>query len=541
MRKITINAVNNLVFEFDYNPDIISEIKCNFDRRRWNPDTKKWWAPATASNIRHAQNLAVTWGFEFKSSEENVETEETVKSEETVEKYSTEELVAQNPTSMPHQLEAIGFLISHAKCILADDMGLGKTHNLIRASICVGAEQIVIIAPACVKTTWRREIERWDPDFKQITIYSGKTKKSHIEIEGVGDKREYLILNYDIAGAHLTDIKRADTAILDESQYVKNQQALRTKSIAQWLKSINPSRIWLATGTPVMNRPIELVSPLSMILNFKREFGSYFSFGKKYCNAYEKHIGYGNTVWDFSGTSNLGELHQRLSHVMIRRTRKEALGDAIRKNSPVTIPVNGFTPAAIEVDDDDVNSFRHRQRHVMKKRVEAGEAKIDHAIAWIKNYQEVQPDNSLVVFCHHISVAQALAVKFNIEAYTGETSQDERDKLVSDFQSGETKLFIATTLSAGVGITLTKSSDVLFTEYEFRPSDHWQAEDRLARIGQDNIVQPYYLHLENSIDNAMAKLIEKKSHIIHSITDGVDVSELDNEVNDIDFLWGEIS
>jgi SNF2 family DNA or RNA helicase len=73
---------------------------------------------------------------------------------------------------------------------------------------------------------------------------------------------------------------------------------------------------------------------------------------------------------------------------------------------------------------------------------------------------------------------------------------------------------------AAQGITLTRASNVAFLELEWTPAMHDQAEDRCHRIGQRDAVTAWYLLAANTIDETMARLIQRKRAIVAAVTDG---------------------
>ncbi len=73
---------------------------------------------------------------------------------------------------------------------------------------------------------------------------------------------------------------------------------------------------------------------------------------------------------------------------------------------------------------------------------------------------------------------------------------------------------------AAQGITLTRASNVAFLELEWTPAMHDQAEDRCHRIGQRDAVTAWYLLAANTIDETMARLIQRKRATVAAVTDG---------------------
>ena len=78
--------------------------------------------------------------------------------------------------------EAVQFLLSRKKCILADDPGFGKTSELAVAAIEGNFDSVLIICPASIKTTWKKELMWYVPE-RDITIIEGIQGKTKGELE----------------------------------------------------------------------------------------------------------------------------------------------------------------------------------------------------------------------------------------------------------------------------------------------------------------------------------------------------------------------
>ena len=229
----------------------------------------------------------------------------------------------------PHQKEAVQFLLSRKKCILADSMGMGKTTSLTVASIEGNFDSVLIICPASLKTNWFNELsfyipereisiiggvnEMNKPDLERYLGYSiGRSNKTVSELKEEAKSRgkwvdnRYVIINYDI----LDDVykipeswgkEKVQTAfeqspmlqflkdkksliIIDEAHLLSNITAGRYKIIKDLIKRSEPHSIYLSTGTPITNSPENYFNLLSIIgdsITLDREF--YFT---RYCNAF---------------------------------------------------------------------------------------------------------------------------------------------------------------------------------------------------------------------------------------------------------------
>lgn len=231
---------------------------------------------------------------------------------------------------MDHQKEAIKFLLSRKKCILADDMGLGKTLELAVAAIEGNFDAVLIICPASVKTTWARELQWYVPE-RDVTIidnfnsmnkpelekflgYSeGKSKMTKEQLlteakaRGKWKDNRFVIVNYDILDEFYnrpeTRSKANLQASLDSSpilQYVSGKKSLMIvdeahrlstnksatyRTIEHVIKRGNPHSIYMATGTPITNNPKNLYYVLKLIGSNVTDDWKYYM--ERYCGAFQ--------------------------------------------------------------------------------------------------------------------------------------------------------------------------------------------------------------------------------------------------------------
>lgn len=416
---------------------------------------------------------------------------------------------------LPYQRAGIGFCRGKKNVLIADEMGLGKTIQAIGVINDTTPSSVIIICPASLKINWKRELEKWLVDGKIIDIVRGKFQPGNFAAN-------ILIVNYDIAGKNLEALKKYNPSLIvfDEAHFLKNPKAARTKAAL----AIPCDRRIFLTGTPILNRPVELWPILNVCPGLN--FGSFFSFAKRFCNAQKNKFG-----WDFSGASNLEELQRRLrSTIMIRRKKEEVLIDLpAKQRGVIAIASEDMSPAirrlvASQLEDvgscpDDANLLNTLNLGFAKyagARHAIGLAKVPFAIQKI---QEELEEGPIVVFAHHRDVIEEIASHFSgCSILVGCMSDREKQDAVDRFQSGQSNVFVGSIQAAGVGITLVRSGKVLFVEQDWTPGIMSQAEDRCHRIGQRDMVLVKHLVLEGSLDERIAKiLIEKQGTIAEAI------------------------
>lgn len=424
---------------------------------------------------------------------------------------------------MPFQKAGLEFAeATGGNCLIADQMGLGKTiQALSYLALHPDMRPAVIVCPASLKLNWQREAEAWLETDDQIEVINGG--KVH-ELDA-----DIVIINYDILKKWLPELQRIEphVMILDESHSVKNPKAARSKA-AKELAAVVPHKI-LLTGTPVLNRPAELWNQLQVIDPFSYPDKRFFQWHKRYTDATKNRFG-----WDFSGASNLEELAASLKTVMIRRTKDQVLTELpSKRRSTVLIPIDNrkeYDRADKEfvawMTEQNGAEAAERASHVEQlAKIEylrqiAVKGKMKQVKDWIRNF--LGSGEKLVVFATHKETIETLMSEFSECAVKidGSVSSENRQAAVDAFQNDpETRLFVGNIQAAGVGITLTAASDVVFLELGWTPALHDQAEDRCHRIGQKNAVNIYYLMAERTIDASIAAMLESKREVIDQITE----------------------
>lgn len=400
------------------------------------------------------------------------------------------------------QTDGIDWLTNHFRCLLADEMGLGKTVQIIGlVNKCPGVERVLVVCPASLKLNWAAEIEKWDSRGMDIQVLSGSPTTNPL-------RPGYTIINYDILskwGNILLDYPW-DLAAFDEAHYLKNIKAKRTKVAL----SLNANRMVFMTGTPMVNRPVEMFNMLNKI----GLFGNRRHYEIKYCNAKQVRK-FGRIIWDNSGASNLDDLRQKIQPIMLRRLKKDVLTELPDKIHQV-IELSGCEDILDGVEWYDElpvgGSATAEARH------EAGLAKVPAAIEHIKSVLEQK--DKVIIFAHHRAVVEQLREglkDYGAATITGGTPPNARQEHVKFFQTrDDVRVIICNIQAAGVGLTLTAADTVIFVELDWVPGNMKQAEDRAHRIGQKNNVLVQYLvapGVDAQIGRALAKKIKNMEAI----------------------------
>lgn len=436
----------------------------------------------------------------------------------------------------PYQRVGTEFLtISGGRAIIADAPGLGKTVQAIAYAKHMGFKRILVVAPASVKFSWRQEIQKWTR-MSSIVIDS-KTNLAHIDAE-----TEFWIINYDILKKHYAQLAKIhfDCMIGDECQLIKSPSAIRTKAFRTLSRGIN--HIVLLSGTPLLSRPSELFSLLNII--DQKTWNDWYDFARRYCGAHKTRWGL-----DTSGASNIPELHARIKRYFIRRDKTEVLKELPPKTF-IDMPVeldkataaeyntasnnmgmwlrqySGKQPAAIA---SSLAAEKLTRLNVLRQLNAMG--KVETAIDLIDSI--IQAGEKVLVFSSFVAPLKKIEEHFKGKSVmiTGETPVDDRQMVVEEFQTNKNvPVFLGGIKSAGVGITLTAASNVIFLDYSWNPADHQQAQDRVHRPGQTaSNVNIYQLFAMNTIDEDLKEILESKQNIFDAVIDGKDTQKKGKE------------
>jgi len=416
---------------------------------------------------------------------------------------------------LPFQIAGLEFIeMTHGRALIGDEMGTGKTiQSLAYFQIHPELRPAIIVCPASVKFNWRNEINQWLTTTENLVVIN---KKEDIS------KASIVVINYDILGKWLYALQAINPQIIifDESHVLKNPKAARTKAAVEISRD---RRVIALTGTPILNKPVELFPQLNIINPRAYPENSFFPFAKKYCNAHNTEFG-----WDFNGASNIQKLAEEIKGIMIRRTKDQVLTELPpKRRTKVLLMMSNrkyYDEAYSEFKEWMAEEEKPEERDVLawietlKQHCTTG--KLEAAKLWVKEFLET--GNKLVLFCTHQFTIDFFMKEFKAVKIDGSTSQNERERAVYLFQNDpETRLFIGNIKAAGVGITLTAASNVAFIELDWTPAMHDQAEDRCNRIGQKNSVNCYYLLAENTIDEHICRKLEQKREVIGEVLDEI--------------------
>lgn len=454
-----------------------------------------------------------------------------------------------NASLRPYQENGIAQGIALRRLIIGDEQGLGKTLQSI--GVIVGIEQkgepafpCLVVCPSSTKINWKREWEKFSNKKAMILDDRNKSnwhryfeaKMAQVFIVNYESLRKFFVLkmpdkkNKESTSSDIIMDDRINilkSIIIDESHRLKDPNTQQTR-ISLRIANGKPNRI-LLSGTPVVNKPIDLFPQLAILGQLNR-FGGVKGFKQRYCDG-------GN------GATNLKELNWLLNkYCFFRREKVDVAKDLPEKQRQTILceisnrneynkAINDFTQYLKDNGCSDKEVAKKLRGEILIRMLElkriSAKGKINEAKEFISD--TISNGEKLIVFCNlHQIVDELKSIFPKAVTVTGRDSIEQKQASIDSFQNNpDIKLIICNIKAAGVGITLTASSRVAFIEYPWTYADCVQCEDRAHRIGQTNNVMCTYFLGKDTIDEYMYQMIQDKRSTANTITGATDEMKMD--------------
>ena len=436
----------------------------------------------------------------------------------------------------PYQRVGAEWLAERSAAMLADEMGIGKTAQAIAACDAAGVRTVVVVCPGIARENWKREFRLWSKTPRVVEVM----RSTNDLFTARAMFADVLILSYALLAQEKVRKHFAtfaiDALICDEAHALKEPKSVRSKAIygsrfdrAKGLAS-RAKRVWLLTGTPIMNHPGELWThmralwPQSLegVCGLRRD-----AFLEHFC-----------VVEDFTGkivgARRVPQLLELLKPHVLRRLQSEVQPDlpplrwAHVTVSPDTLPplppeladaatVVQSAIAAAKGDDEAVAALAAAQMHLATLRRWTGVAKAAAVAALIRD-EIASGAGPVVIFAIHIEVMATIAAGIpGARMLSGSAKMSERQALIDDFQAGRIPALVCQLSIAATALTLTRSRNVVFAESSWVPADMQQAAKRCHRIGQIDSVLARVISLAGSIDETIGDVLIRKTATITKI------------------------
>lgn len=513
------------------------------------------------------------------------------------------------------QKTAVKFLVSRKKAILADSQGYGKTIESIIAMLETNCNRALIICPASLKTNWKNELSNY-VDKSEIEVISGKKWKENkyiianydildnfytvpqeiyykkvndydndgniIQTKEISWKKKPI---YDENGNILEEgvprmkvssnkelIRKAmeesqlfqskfDLVIIDEVHKLCNSTSGRYKIIHDFLKRTNPNYIFLMSGTPISNRPLNFYNILKLIdADITKDYNLYI---KRYCDAQliylkgekwkwtklflekkgklfwtdltdkEKEeldeflLKYAKHVWKTTGASNLDELKERTKHIYLRRLTSEIKDMVTKQVNIIRYDLDKYQQEQYDKlwEDYLVNLDNAETKSQYKQVIESSLLRQYLAKEMIPNTIELaesilEESNKLIIMCSFDVEIEELKKHFKDKCvvYNGKMTLKQKDKAEYEFKNNDNvNVFIGNLIASGVGLNLQVAHNLIFNSFSWVSGDNLQSEDRIFRQTQTDDCFIYYQVFRNTFSEEMFDKVLNKEENINNI------------------------
>ena len=565
---------DKLIIKFLYNPDLVDDLKAKLPQARWQPKEKIWLISKEFSEF--VVNFAKKWDFQLEAGISD-EMDRIVAERNEVFELSQAtngeniEILNAHSDLLPYQKIGVTYLQRARRAILGDQPGLGKSLQALSTLVAENAFPAVVVSPNTLKLNWRNEIKKFYPHLT-VNVVSGKKNETL-------PKADITLINYDIVYERVPDLLALNpvSLVADESHAIKNGRAIHTcgecgakvrsnakNCVACGAHGMKVKRDWtvkraggvlqlaeaipdkgfvlLLTGTPITNRPIELIPQLEAIKALDH-FGGRWKFEARYCP-------------NGKGAAFMEELNKKMrSFCYIRRKKQDVYGELPDVRNAVQIlnipsksyaeynkieqdvieflaqkakeiaVENGEDPNAAYVQKLNQLQFSEHLVRLTVLRDAVSKMKYDAITEWLDHFL-ASGEEKVIVFAEHIDFVENLYKRYFDVAVKvrGGVSNDDRMEAVKSFQENpECRVFIGNMKAASEGLTLTAASDVVFCELAWTPAIHEQCVGRCyGRVNDLHGATAWYLLAEKTIDEDIFELLEEKKKVVDAVTDGED-------------------
>ncbi len=421
--------------------------------------------------------------------------------------------------------------------ILADDMGLGKTLQVLSLLLSIKEEAAekgvqngcsLVVCPASLVYNWQHEITHFTPELSCVLAIGSKAERTLVLSDAQKSKADVIITSYDLLRRDIDLYKYLsfDCQIIDEAQFIKNP----TTQVSKAAKSIKASFKIALTGTPIENRLSELWSIFDYCMP-----GYLFTY-KHFKESIES-----PAILD-GDEDAFNRLKKMISPFILRRLKKDVLTelpDKLEENlyAPMLRKQEELYKAHLQriklmVDSKSEEEFKKDRIMILSEltrlrqlccdpgliydNYEGGSAKADLCIEMIKSAAE--SGHKVLLFSQFTSMLERLTKLLAAEGIgyhllTGSTKKEDRIRMVDAFADDDIPVFCISLKAGGTGLNLTAADIVIHYDHWWNIAVENQATDRAHRIGQKNVVTVYRLIMQNTIEERIILLQNKKKEL----------------------------
>lgn len=427
-----------------------------------------------------------------------------------------------------YQEYAKDFIIKNKKCGLFLDMGLGKTVTSLTAidilmNDYLDVGKVLVIAPKNVaENTWTDEIQKWDHlRGLKVKCISGTAVKRR---KALDEEADIYTISRDNVVWLVDELKKDwkfDTLIIDELSSFKNPSSKRFKK----LKTVTPffDRVIGLTGTPAPNSYMDLWSQIYLLDRGERLGKNITAFRRQFFNAYGRgmYVEYelkegakekiDDLISDICVSMKSKDYLKDLKEPIIidykvkldnkefklyRDMAKEAVAEVTEKDKVVALSAAVVTNKLLQMANGTVYGDDKKPFKIHERKLES-----------LEDILEQAQNENILVFYNFQSDLENILSKFP-EAKKFEGSEDIRN-----WNSGKIKMLLLHPASAGHGLNLQQGGSIIvWYGLTWSLELYLQANARLVRQGQKEVVRIYRLVTEHTVDERVIETLNGKKY-----------------------------
>jgi len=425
-----------------------------------------------------------------------------------------------------YQADGVGFLAKRKHALLADDMGLGKTiQTIVAVRTLLGSgfvKRALIVCPAGLKSNWKAEFRLWAPEvLVQVIQGDGNTRQAQWNAPS-----HVFIANYELLRNDSEYLPTCpfDLVVLDEAQRIKNAETATSRAI----KAIPRRASWCLTGTPIENRPQDLVSIVSFM----------------------------KPDLILPADASPEEIRSRIAPYFLRRRKADVLKDLPPKQHFTTrLELSDAQRKAYLTAEEEGTVFlrslgetvtlQHvlalltRLKQICNFDPATGEsAKLDYLLESLDVLRET--GEKALVFSQYTETLRFLAERlsdYKPLIYSGELSRTQKDAVIRQFKEEEgTTVLLISLQAGGIGLNLQEASYVFHFDRWWNPAVERQAEDRAYRMGQTRPVLVTRLVTVDTIEERIDEVLSTKQALFNRLIDETGHDGADSPLSDAEYF-----
>ena len=446
-----------------------------------------------------------------------------------------------------HQRRAAAFALDRLSrgggAALLMEMGTGKTLTSIGIVGQLWKERrivrLLIVAPLSILGVWRDEFDRFAGYDYCLSVLEGTAARKADTIRHMAGKSlQVLVINYESAWRMEKELAewRPDMIVCDEGHKIKTHNIAASKAMHR-LAAKAKYRL-LLTGTVITNKPIDVFSQYKFC--DPAIYGNSFY---QFRNRYFDMVGFGGYT-PVMKRSMEGEFTERLHSIAFRATKAECLDlpeftdivqridlepqamrvyrqlvrDSYAELAEGSVTVTNVLSQLLRlsqltggyVGNDDAGGVTQ----VSTAKLDALADLVDGAVA---------DGRKIVVIARFVPEIHAIGKmlekkKIRYAQISGEIR--DRDAQIAAFQNDpDVPVFIGQIATAGLGITLTAASLMVFYSLDYSMSNYEQTRARIHRVGQKNECTYIHLVARGTVDEKVLKALHDKANLAKSLVD----------------------